>query len=161
MAADLRVRDRGSVYRAVSGADDANKANNRWLMVDVARVGQVVARLRVLRKASIDKEKWIVMEFDNQGTSPVELLTAQYNIIADCADSTGKGPSFRGMGDANKYALFSEAWQTEDVRKRGRWCYSPEFIRLPSTPATSRGNFGTAAARRVVGQGEDDHDHGG
>ena len=99
---------------SLAKAGGADKADGQWLVVEVGRVGQVVARLRILKKASIDKENWLTWEFDNQGKVPVDLRMAQYSITADCSDQSGKRKSFRRMGQGDAIGLLIPDFQRID-----------------------------------------------
>ena len=81
-----------------------------WTVVDLGRVDNVVARLRVRERASMDQENWIAIEFENYGKEPVELTNVHYNI-----DRTAGGGS-GGMASGNEHSLFPEAWDARPVK---------------------------------------------
>jgi hypothetical protein len=81
------------------------KISGPWLIVELGRVDNIVARLRVLRRASMDKEKWIAIEFQNEGNLAAMLGDVHYSI-----DRTAGGGYSGGMASGTNRDLFPEEW---------------------------------------------------
>lgn len=71
----------------LAAADASNTAEaDRWTVVEVGSVGDLSVRLRVLKRASIELEDWMVLEFDNRGTDAVEIADANFSVDLKCGD---------------------------------------------------------------------------
>ncbi len=98
----------------VRADDKPQGGKDRWSVVEVGRNGKVAVRLRVLKQATLADEKWLVIELDNQGDSPVQPCNPWYRITADRFDLRSGKPT----GPAYAYLCMG---QDREMLPRQRW----------------------------------------
>ncbi len=122
----------------LSATEPVLRNDQMWQTVEIGRAGDISARLRVRKQASIDQEEWLVLEIENRSDQGrvIRHLHCNLNRKRFLRDS-GQLVSSGGFASGGTWALFPKLHQEAHARRLPGLTIPPGVIESPRALSNS------------------------